>query len=316
MALTGSAPAKAILFGEHAVVYGYPAIALPLPDLRAYAEYQSSDQPLSITSDHKPPPSISSSPAVADLSDPLGAMARHTLRYFGICQARGRIHIRSHIPVASGLGSGAAVSAALGRAIAAMLGRELAKADLNALVYEVEKLHHGSPSGIDNSVVVYEKPVYFQKECRLDFLAIPTPLHLVVADTGLAALTRETVAHVRQLRANQPETANAILRQIGSIAERARSHLESGEARRLGDLMARNHRLLQALELSSPVLDRLFGAALSAGALGAKLSGGGRGGNIIALVDESTSANVERALWLAGAQQVFKSTLYGKATSP
>lgn len=306
MTLTGSAPAKVILFGEHAVVYGFPAIALPLADLRAYAEYQSSDQPLSIMSEHKPPAS----------SDPLAAMARQTLRFLGVGQARGRIQIRSDIPVASGLGSGAAVSAALGRTVARMLGRELANADLNALVYEIEKLHHGTPSGIDNSVVVYEKPVYFVKDRRLDFLDLATPLSLVVADSGDAALTRETVAHVRVLRAKQPERTNAILRQIGGIAECARSQLELGDSRQLGALMTRNHELLRALELSSPALDGLVEAAMSAGAYGAKLSGGGRGGNIIALVDARRSAKVRGALLRAGAARAFTSAIGEKAAKP
>src|SRR5690606_29176624 len=107
------------------------------------------------------------------------------------------IRIRSDIPIASGLGSGAAVSTALARALCALLERELDDAALNTLIYEVEKIHHGTPSGIDNTVIVYERPIYFMRGKPIQPVTIGAPFTLLIGDTGKSASTREAVAGVR-----------------------------------------------------------------------------------------------------------------------
>ena len=229
-----SAPAKAILLGEHAVVYGMPAIALPLSQVRAYADYQFSEALLSVSAENNSQFSLSWSQIRHRAADPVALMIRQTAQRVGAKELRGNILIRSDIPIASGLGSGAAVSAALGRATAALLGVELSSGVLNELVYEVEKLHHGTPSGIDNTVVVYEKPVYFVKDKILEFLQVSQPLRLIVADTGIAALTRDTVADVRHLCQQQPQRTRQLLEGIGKLTQLARQHLEAGEAQQLG----------------------------------------------------------------------------------
>ncbi len=316
MAGQTSAPAKVILVGEHAVVYGMPAIALPLSQVRTYADYNICDHALSVHAEQDSQPLFRWTGSGEAAQDPLAALVQLTARHFGASQLRGEIVLRSDIPIASGLGSGAAVSAALGRALAAVLKRDLPNDALNDIVYEVEKLHHGTPSGIDNTVVVYEKPVYYIKGKALDFIRITDPLHLVVADTGIAALTRETVADVRARYRGQRRQTRALLESIGALAEQARALVEAGQSRQLGKLMTRNHELLRQLGVSSDALDRLVEAALVAGACGAKLSGGGRGGNIIALVDENTMPTVEAALLAAGAKQVITSSVAGKLASP
>ena len=109
------------------------------------------------------------------------------------------ITIRSDIPIASGLGSGAAVSTALARALCAHSGAPLDEAALNGLIYEVEKIHHGTPSGIDNTVIVYERPVYFVRGQPIEQLTIGAPFTLLIGDTGKSASTRAAVAGVREL---------------------------------------------------------------------------------------------------------------------
>ena len=309
-----SAPGKAILFGEHAVVYGRPAIAVPLTDMRAYAEIQDSDGPLTIIVEDIDGLPIRWRRSAPASSDSLERITELVMAHYGLATADGEIRLRSDIPIASGLGSGAAVSAALARALAATLGRDLPPPQLNALVFEVEKLHHGTPSGIDNTVVVYEKPVYFVKSQPLEFLRIRDSLQLVLADTGIAALTRATVAHVRELAQRHAHQTEAIFGKIGSIAARARHCIETGDQAQLGKLMNQNHELLRALGVSSCELDTLVAAAVRAGARGAKLSGGGRGGFIIALVDAATSAAVCNSLLAAGAKSVFPTVVGGKAT--
>lgn len=306
-----SAPGKAILLGEHAVVYGKPAVAIPLPQLRAVAHFRQTDESLMIHAEDLQRPPWQWAAGAADSPDPLARMTALTLRHLGVCAPRGEITIRSAIAIASGLGSGAAVSAALGRAIAGLCRVTISNAELNALVYEVEKLHHGSPSGIDNTTVVFEQPVFFQRGQPISAISSKHNLEFLLADTGVPALTRESVAAVRRLLRAEPDRVNHLLEQIASAVVAARACLESGDRLRLGELMTANHHLLRKLGLSSPQLDRLAAAAVAAGALGAKLSGGGQGGHIIALVEPVTASAVRKALHLAGANRVFAANIGG-----
>ena len=305
MSATASAPGKAILVGEHAVVYGKPAIALPLSGIRAKAAFRRTASPLTlIAEDLASPPQMISSDDIAS-SNPLARMAALTLRYFGLHSLQGEIRIQSDIPIASGLGSGAAVSAAIGRALAQLHGAAMPDEALNRLVFEVEQQHHGTPSGIDNTVVVYELPLYFVKGGTIDFLDIADPLRIVLADSGIASLTRDAVADVRAQAHRSPAKTARLFADISAIVGEARLCLEQGKTDQLGELMTANHRLLRTLKVSCPELDQLVDAALNGGALGAKLSGGGRGGCIIALVDEESAPAVKESLVGAGARQVM-----------
>lgn len=304
--ITASAPAKVILFGEHAVVYGQPAIAVPISSLRAEASVEPANELRIRAADL-----VSSAPPASSVDEALLQMAQLVLETLQIASANFTITIRSQIPVASGLGSGAAVSAAMGRALSTALGHPLDNATLNALVYEIEKIHHGTPSGIDNTVIVYEQPVYFIRNSPIETFAIRKPFTLLVADTGKSALTRVAVGDVRKLYEAQPTRIQPILDAIGTLTKRARQAVESGDAITLGSLMLENHQCLQQLTVSSPELDALVTAAVSAGALGAKLSGGGRGGNMIALVTPVTQSAVTHVLLQAGAAQVFATTVGG-----
>ncbi len=300
--IAASAPAKTILVGEHAVVYGQPAIAIPVADLRAFAEATSNANGLRITSaDLDIPVSLDSE----QVDHALALTARLVLKALNASPPDVIINIRSDIPIASGLGSGAAVSTALARALCRALDRQIDDADLNALIYEVEKIHHGTPSGIDNTVIVYERPVYFVRDQPLETLNIGAPFTLLIGDTGKGASTRAAVAGVRQLYERDPQGVQPLLDQIGALVCQARAAVELGDTVALGGLMRRNHDLLRDLTVSSPELDRLVAAATDAGALGAKLSGGGRGGNMIALVDSEHQRQVETALLAAGAVHIY-----------
>ena len=305
MECSTSAPAKAILFGEHAVVYGVPAIAVPLSLLRAYAHVQTTDQSLTVVAADLARPPFRWGAGETNTSDPLERMARMTVQYLQAETAFGKVTIKSDIPIASGLGSGAAVSTALGRAIGRLLGVTISDDALNRLVFEVEKLHHGSPSGIDNTVVVYEKSVYFVKGQASKTMRIRSPIQIVLADTGVASLTREAVAHVRDRYQRQLRQTSAIFEEIREVVTSARAAIETGNLHRLGQMMTENHRLLQSLQVSSPELDRLVEEALKSGADGAKLSGGGRGGYMLALVNERTLPRVKLNLLKAGAKRVI-----------
>jgi mevalonate kinase len=219
------------------------------------------------------------------------------------------ITLRSDIPMASGLGSGAAVSAALARALSAAVGKPLEIDALNEMVYEIEKRHHGTPSGIDNTVICYEQPVYFVRGEAIRPLYVSGKFRFIIGDTGQASLTKPAVAAVRALYDENETFVQRLLSEVRIIVDEAREALAQGDAKALGNLMIANHALLQSLTVSSPDLDHLVSAALDAGALGAKLSGGGRGGNMIALADENNSNDIVAALHAAGAARVITMTL-------
>lgn len=309
-AFTAAAPGKIILFGEHAVVYGQPALAVPVATLEARAVVSARIGAASGEIWIEAPDIELSSP-VRDLAPghPLraslaAAAGTEDLSSIPAC----RILITSTIPVSSGMGSSAAVSAALIRAFGAFLGRRLPDQEVSDLTFEIEKIQHGSPSGIDNSVVVYQKPVFYRKGDPLEFLSIRQPFEILIADSGIPGSTRAAVESVREKWLASQEECEDLFTRIGEISRTAKGIITSGDSRELGPLMNENQAYLRELGVSTPELDRLAERALEAGALGAKLSGGGLGGNLIVLQDPRTP-RIEGALLKAGAQSVLPTTI-------
>jgi mevalonate kinase len=302
-ALTASAPGKVILFGEHAVVYGKPAIAIPIIQVKAKATITAN--PRGAPGEVRiQAPDIKLDLQLAELkrTHPLAAAIQEvvsTLRVSHIpaCTLR----ITSTIPIAAGLGSGAAVSVAIIRVLSSFLGKPLPDKRVSELAYEVEKLYHGTPSGIDNSVITYAKPVYYIKDQPIKTLTVRRPLTLVIGDTGIQSSTKESVSEVRKAWKAHKERYESYFDSIEAITISARQFIEMGAIEQLGPLMDANHGILRKIGVSSPELDTLIEAAHTAGAWGAKLCGGGCGGNMIALVTSSKAAAVAKALEAAGA---------------
>ena len=305
-----SAPGKIILFGEHAVVYGHPALAVPVTQVQAIVTVTERDGTPGEIFIEAPDISLFSNLESLPSDHPLAAVIHNvfsalSVTRFPACTMR----IESTIPVASGLGSGAAVSVAVIRALSSIVHRPLSDEQVNALTYETEKLHHGMPSGIDNAVITYAKPVYFVMGQPIETLRVGAPFTLVIGDTGIPALTKESVGEVRKLWQKEPERFEKIFDAVGQIVRCARRAIENGEIASLGPLMDENHALLQQITVSSPELDRLVEAARRGGALGAKLSGGGRGGNMIALVAPENAEKVAAALLHSGARWTITTTI-------
>ena len=313
MKTTASAPGKIILFGEHAVVYGRPAIAAPVSQVRATAVVTDSPTPgIRLIA-----PDLGQEMMLTEAQPghPIAAVIRQFEMAANLPVLPDLvITVTSDIPIASGLGSGAAITAAVIRALCQHLGLDdyLTPAWISAQTYEVEKIHHGTPSGIDNTVVSYEMPVYFVRQKpqnRIETFSVAAPLHLLVADTAVSSSTKEVVGDVRRQWQEDPDTFNAIFDGCGLIAQAARQAIEQGDLAAVGRLMNENHQLLQEMTVSGPKLDRLVTAARQTGALGAKLSGAGRGGNMIALVTAETAVTVSESLLKAGARSVLTSIL-------
>lgn len=302
-AFSASAPGKIILFGEHAVVYHRPAIAVPVAQVSAKA-IVSADLRGAAGSVKIQAPGIGLEAQLSDLpsSHPLAATILNTASALGVNRIPAcTIKITSTIPVAAGLGSGAAVSVAILRALSAYLGHPLSDEQVCQLAYEVEKIHHGTPSGIDNTVVTYARPVYFVKDKPIEQLRPRQAFKLVIGDTGIQSPTATTVGDVRKAWQQHKEEYEALFDSTGAIVDSARTAIETGMTELLGPLMDANHGLLRKMGVSSPELEMLVQAARGAGALGAKLSGGGRGGNMIALVTAINAEKVAAALEKAGA---------------
>jgi mevalonate kinase len=306
MTLRASACGKLILLGEHAVVYGHPAVAVPVASLRVRAELEEGPSPLRIVS-----PAVGLDALLEDLParHPLAFCIRLALETLHTLPPTGRMTIASDIPVASGLGSGAAVSTAAVRVLALSAGRELSPDEVSAVVLEAERIYHGTPSGVDNTVIAHERPIFFRRAQEPVALSVGAPMQFLIADSGMRSETRNAVAGVRVRRQAEPERYDGYFRQIGELAEKGRAYLEAGDRESLGEAMNRCHDLLRSIGVSTPELDRLVNAARGAGALGAKLSGAGLGGNAAALVDPRRSATVESALLANGAASVYHTRL-------
>ena len=261
----GRAPAKVILSGEHSVVYGHPAVALAV------------NRWTRVRLHHRPGAATAFAPP-ATTNGPLLLEALTT-----VLPRRGiRISTETDIPIGRGMGSSASLAVATVRAHASAQGIVLDEATLHRQAFAIEKVFHGTPSGVDHSVIARGGAARFQRTdsgVQLTPLACP-PLPLVVFDTGVAGSTRDLVAGVRSRRTELSDTLEA----MGQLTERVITALRSpGPLSELGSLLTHNHRLLQALGVSTSQLDALVDFALQHGALGAKLSGAGGGGVVLAL---------------------------------
>ncbi len=307
-----TAVAKLIIAGEHAVVYHRPALAVPLPDIVAHVtmtplpagsgcRVRSPDMP------HTAHFGIDNDPLLALIADVLADW------HVGIPDAE--LHIQSHIPIAGGMGSGAAVATAMVRALAQWFQRTPHTSEINALVFRSEQRLHGTPSGIDNTVIAYNRPISFCRQLpasdgtprppRIATLTIAHPITLVVADTGDRSPTHLAVAGVRERRTHATADYDALFDAIAAVTQLSSMALAMGDSELLGAACRQNHTLLQQIGVSSPRLDALVSAAEKAGAYGAKLSGAGVGGVMFAVVAPQQVAVVQAALQRAGASQTF-----------
>jgi len=192
------------------------------------------------------------------------------------------------LPSFSGIGASAASSVAIARAIAQELEMNLSDERINEIAYEAEKAYAGTPSGIDNTAATYGGLIWFKKNLSggpntIERLSIRKPVEIVIGNTGVVADTKKMVASVAERKRENPEKYDPLFNQAESLAFQARKAIEDFDLRKIGILMNENHGLLQEIEVSCKELDHLVNLALAHGAFGAKLTGGGGGGCMIAL---------------------------------
>lgn len=301
----GSAHGKAILMGEHSVVYGAPAIALPLVDLQTTASVREADHG-SISSDLYTGP-LEGAPARLQ---PVITALRATVDRVGLSFDSFEIVISSTIPLERGLGSSAAVAAAMVRAVSNAAGVALSPEETFELVQVAEHVAHGTSSGLDAHAVRSLSPLRFQAGMPTP-VRVGAPMAFVIADSGTSGSTSAAVGGVRMLRKTRPALIDGIIDSLAGLAESAIDALGAGDANALGATMLSGHEHLARLGVSAPALDALVAAAADGGAYGAKLTGSGLGGCVLALVDPDQADAVSDAMMAAGAAQTLRTTLPG-----
>lgn len=313
---TVAVPGKAILCGEHAVVYGHAALAMPV---QRHLRIDFAPRP---QSGPKAGPKAGKGPLIEapcwdlqlELAQPSAqtqVLARAIEAAFAAVPAASRdllLTIDSELPRSAGLGSSAALAVALVRGLAQLAGEAQVLEKETSRAMEIEKIFHGKPSGVDHSVIASERLLAFaQGQVQETQIPVGKTLEFVIAVIGSHGGTAQRVGNLAQRRERWPQLYQPLMRQIGALSDHALAALAQGDVHQLGALMDVNQGLLNALGVSSAELEQAIFAARAAGAYGAKLSGAGGGGALLALCQDKKT-QVLRAFSDLG-YQAFESSL-------
>lgn len=291
----GKGYGKCIMFNEHFVVYGIPSIVSAIGDATVATAEETESGGTQL---------IDSRPATPGYKEEKKEQQEDSLRR--ILNAMNiplnknlRITLKGNLYAASGVGASAASCTAIARALSQLFDMELDDNRINEIAYEGEKGYHGTPSGVDNTASTYGGMIWFVKgePSTFDPIKIPHPIEIVMGNTGTVANTKAAVAGVRERKEKNPELYDQLFNQARNVAHDARKALESSELKEVGRLMNVNHQLLQKIEVSNNDLDTLVETARKAGAFGAKMTGGGLGGYMVALTPgQSLQEKVAKAI--------------------
>jgi mevalonate kinase len=280
----GSGFGKTILFGEHFVVHGVPGIVSAV-DSAAESIVKKSQKGINVTDERTGAKGYAEKKKLQQLES-----IERMLTAMNLDPKNTAIDIwlGGNLPGFSGLGASAASSVAIARAIAEEFNLDLPDEKINDVAYEAEKAYAGNPSGIDNTAATFGGLIWFKKNLdsgsnTIEQLSIREPVEIVIGNTGIVANTKAMVAGVAERKGQNPEKYDAIFRQAEELAHKGREALEKFDLKQVGELMNDNYRLLQEIEVSCKELDYLVNLARKQGAVGAKMTGGGGGGCMLAL---------------------------------
>lgn len=277
---TGIGYGKVILFNEHFVVYGIPSIVSAF-DRITRCTVEKTEEPSWVLEDNRPETPGYKAEKLEQQKDSIERILKFMKIDVSKCGLK--ISFGGDLIAASGVGASAASCVALARALSDEFGLGLSDERINEIAYEGEKAYHGAPSGVDNTAATYGGLLWFVKGKPIEMISIWQPVEIVIGNTGIVADTSKVVAGVRERKERFPEKYAKIFREAEDAVHEAREALESFDLKRVGELMNKNHEQLQAIEVSCKELDFLVELSRREGALGAKLTGGGCGGNMVAL---------------------------------
>jgi mevalonate kinase len=307
----GSGFGKVILFNEHFVVYNIPSIVSAIGDYTS-AEVipvdRKNDDDFEIV-DERPETTGYKKKKFDQQFKSIDLILKKTK--IDITNQTLSVKFTGNLLAASGVGSSAASCAAFARALNDEYNLGLDNTGINKLTYEGEKAYHGSPSGVDNTAATFGGLIQFTKGevPKFEHIKTPAPVEIVMGNTGLVTNTELAVAGVRERKHNNPDKYDQLFDTARSLVPQARSALEAGKYNTVGKLMLENHKLLQDIEVSCKELDHLVNIAMDHGALGAKMTGSGLGGYMIALTpSKELQDNVAKAIESDGFK-VLKTTI-------
>ncbi len=290
---------KVILFNEHFVVYGLPAIASAIGSKTTARVERQSGSGVKLQDDRPETPGYKAE-KFAQQKESLDRM----LMFMQIDTNRNhfKITLAGDLIAASGVGASAASCAAIARAFSDELGLLFTDERINEIAYEGEKGYHGTPSGIDNTAATYGGLIWYKREANsqhMERMKLKRPVEIVMGNTGITADTKSVVAGVKERREQEPEKYARIFDEAAQLVKDAQKQLEVFDLKRVGVIMNRNHELLQRIGVSCNELDVLVDLARDNGAFGAKMTGTGQGGYMLALtpgldLQERVAAEIEK----------------------
>jgi mevalonate kinase len=271
---------KVILFNEHFVVYGVPSIVSAIDRATTATVEPFKGKGWSLDDRREATPNYKE-----DKLEQQKESIERILKAARVDSTKNPIKITlgGDLVAASGIGASAASCVAIARALSEEFNLRFSDERINEIAYEGERAYHGAPSGVDNTAATYGGLIWFVKGRPIELIKIKKPVEIVMGNTGVVTDTKAAVAGVRERKEKYPEKYAKIFKEAEDLAYKARKAIESYDLKVVGKYMDENHKQLQEIELSCKELDFLVGIARKHGALGAKLTGGGLGGNMVAL---------------------------------
>ncbi|MBD3204796.1 mevalonate kinase [Candidatus Bathyarchaeota archaeon] len=304
MLVEATAPGKMILFGEHSVVYGRPAIVLAIDRRARVIAKKRDDKKIYIDADNLGFSGYFEDDVYHAIRGKawrgrnlagLNVAAKKTMETLGY-DSGVNLKVRSMIPIAVGLGSSAAICVATVGAVQQLFDADLSQQEISDIAYEGEKVIHGSPSGVDNNISANGGILRYSKEEGFQKYESDIDIPFLIGNSRKKRSTRIMVENVAELKKNNPELMETVLDSMGQVAEEGLQSLLMKDTKKLGDLMNINHGLLSAIGVSTMKLDILVHTARKYGAYGAKLTGAGGGGCMIAIGEENNLVRMEKSL--------------------